>query len=56
MTKRTDQVNVRLDPEMKRKLAAYAHAEKRTISNLIFLIIAEWLEKKEAGADKSAKR
>jgi hypothetical protein len=47
MTKRTDQVNVRLDPKMKEKLTAYAKAEKRTISNLIFLIVTEWLEQQE---------
>jgi hypothetical protein len=47
MTKRTDQVNVRLNPEMKEKLIAYADAEKRTLSNLVFLIISEWLAKKE---------
>lgn len=52
MTKRTDQVNVRLDPKMKEKLNAYARAEKRTVSNLIFLIIDEWLERKEVEAKK----
>lgn len=50
MTKRTDQVNVRLEPEMKEKLSAYANAEKRTLSNLVFLIISEWLQKKEVEA------
>jgi len=52
MTKRTDQVNVRLDPKMKAKLGAYAKAEKRTVSNLIFLIIAEWLDWKESETAK----
>jgi hypothetical protein len=52
MTKRTDQVNVRLDAKMKAKLGAYAKAEKRTVSNLIFLIITDWLEQREAESAK----
>lgn len=56
MTKRTDQVNVRLEPEMKDQLSAYANAEKRTLSNLVFLIISEWLQKKEVEGRKPTPR
>lgn len=43
MTKRTEQVNVRLDPEMKAELTAFADAQHRSLSNLILAVLKDWL-------------
>ena len=44
MTKRTEQVNVRLDPQMKAELTAIATSQHRTLSNLILAALTDWLE------------
>jgi predicted transcriptional regulator len=43
MTKRTEQVNIRLDPETKAELAAIAQSQHRTVSNLILVVLKDWL-------------
>lgn len=44
MAKRTEQVNVRLDTEMKAELAAIADKQHRTLSNLILAVLKDYLE------------
>jgi uncharacterized protein (DUF1778 family) len=46
MAKRTDQVNIRLDPETKAELAAAAAEQHRPLSNLIVAILMDWLAAK----------
>jgi predicted transcriptional regulator len=52
MTKRTEQVNVRLDPQMKAELTAIATSQHRTISNLILAVLTDWLEAQKQTKDK----
>ena len=40
----TEAIHVRLDQDIKTGLAAAAAADQRTLSNLVKLILKEWLE------------
>ena len=47
-------VHVRVDLDLKKKLAAAAQADKRTVSNLVIKILEEWCAGRgKAGADAS---
>jgi uncharacterized protein (DUF1778 family) len=46
MTKRTEQVNIRLDPDTKAELASIAAEEHRTLSNLIVAVLMDFLAKR----------
>jgi uncharacterized protein (DUF1778 family) len=48
MTKRTDQVNIRLTPEIKAELTAAAGEQHRALSNLIVAILMDWLAERRA--------
>jgi predicted DNA-binding protein len=48
-------VSTRLDPEIKKLLEKMAKEQKRPLSNLVRLIILEWLEFKEIEIPKSKK-
>jgi uncharacterized protein (DUF1778 family) len=48
MTKRTEQVNIRLAPETKAELAGIAAEEHRTLSNLIVAVLMEFLVTRRA--------
>ena len=48
-------VSTRLDPEIKELLEKMAEEQKRPLSNLVRLIILEWLEFKEIDIPKSKK-
>jgi predicted transcriptional regulator len=45
--KRIHPVSVRLDDEVRDKLRAIAARESRSISNLIYLIVRDWVAKQE---------
>lgn len=45
--KRIHPVSVRLDDEVRDKLRAIAARESRSVSNLIYLIVREWLADQE---------
>jgi predicted transcriptional regulator len=42
-------VTIRLPDDVKEKLENFAQADHRPLSNLLRLIITEWLEKQEKG-------
>jgi predicted transcriptional regulator len=50
--KRVHPVSVRLDDEVRDKLRAIAARESRSISNLIYLIVRDWVAKQEGRASK----
>ena len=52
MTKRTDQINIRLDPETKAELAAAAAEQHRPLANLILAILMDWLAARKAAQTK----
>jgi predicted transcriptional regulator len=48
-------VTIRLPDEIKKKLDAIAHDEQRPLSNLVRLIITQWLREKGHLKDKPKK-
>ena len=48
-------VSTRLDPEIKKLLEKMAEEQKRPLSNLVRLIILEWLEFNKIDIPKSEK-
>ena len=44
---KTDQIAIRIDPAMRIALEAVAAKDERSLSNLIKLILREWLENRE---------
>lgn len=44
--KRLHPVNIRLDDEMRDELRAIAAKEGRSLSNLMWVIVREWLDKR----------
>ena len=40
---------IRLEPELKRELETIARREKRSLSNLIALILSEYIERQKKG-------
>ena len=54
MAKRTNQINIRLDPETKAELAAAAAEQHRPLANMILAILMDWLATRRA--DQPAKK
>jgi hypothetical protein len=52
--KRLHPVNVRLNDEILEELRTVAAEENRSVSNLIFTILREWLGRRRKGAGKDA--
>jgi predicted transcriptional regulator len=50
--KRNHPVSVRLDDEVRDKLRVIAARESRSISNLIYLIVRDWVAKQESRPGK----
>ena len=42
---KTDQIGIRITPEMRRQLEAAAAAEGRSVSNIVTHILANWLKR-----------
>jgi hypothetical protein len=48
-TPKTDQLSIRIDPVIRRQLEAAAEQDRRPMSNLVRLVLANWLASHDGG-------